>query len=125
MERKEGRLARLAAREEATRLKELRAAEQAELQAHRQAAWKEAKRIRAQRIADAIATKAAERAWKALQRQEQQQQPLATGKSNESLHKLSGVYQSYASQCDLQVRIGLEQTFAKNLKNQSPNFLPS
>jgi hypothetical protein len=57
-------------------LKELRAVEQAELQARRQAVCEEAQRVRAQRLAGTAAAKAAmatERARKASKRQEQQQ----------------------------------------------------
>jgi hypothetical protein len=64
----EWRVAKTATREEAIRLKEMRATEQAELQAVRE----EAQCARAQRLADAAAAKATERARKALERQEQQ-----------------------------------------------------
>jgi hypothetical protein len=72
LKREEWRMAKAAAREEATRLKELRVAEQVKLQARRQAVHEEAQRTRVQRLADAAIAKAAERARKALERQEQQ-----------------------------------------------------
>jgi hypothetical protein len=56
-------------------LKELRAAQQAEIQARRQAAREEAQRFRTQQLTDAAAakaTKAAKQARKASERQEQQ-----------------------------------------------------
>jgi hypothetical protein len=62
MERKEGRVAKATAWEEVARLKELRAAEHAELQARQQAVREEAQRVRAQRMADATAAKAAKAA---------------------------------------------------------------
>jgi hypothetical protein len=70
LEREEWRVAKVVACEEVACLKELRAAEQAELQAQGQAVRKEAQRTRAQRLANAAATKAAERARKALEHQE-------------------------------------------------------
>jgi hypothetical protein len=73
-------VAKAATREEAARLKELRVAEQAKLQAQRHAVCKEAQCAHAQRLADAAiakAVKAVERARKALERQEQQRLRVA------------------------------------------------
>jgi hypothetical protein len=69
LEHEKGRLAREAARAEASRLKELRAAG---LQARKHALRVEAQHVRAQRIADAAIAKVAEKARKAAELQEQQ-----------------------------------------------------
>jgi hypothetical protein len=74
-EREEERSAKVAAREEAAYLQELRAAEQAELQARCQAVREEAQRMKVQRLADVASTKAAkaaERARKASECEAQQ-----------------------------------------------------
>jgi hypothetical protein len=71
VEQEEGRLARATAREEAARMKELRAAEQVELCARKQALRDETQRVRAERLALAAA-KAAKKARKTAKCQEQQ-----------------------------------------------------
>jgi hypothetical protein len=88
MEREEGRLAKAAAHEEATRFKELHAAKQAELQARKHAMRMEAQRIRVQRLADAVVAKAEEKARKATERQEQQRFRIA--RAAEMEHRSQG-----------------------------------
>jgi hypothetical protein len=95
---KEQHSAKAAARDEVARLKELRAVEQAELQARRQAVREEAQRVKAQRLADAAAAKAAkavERARKASERQDQQ--GLRTARAAEMAQGKQGTGRSVGS----------------------------
>jgi hypothetical protein len=77
-------LAKATTREEATCMKELRAAEQAALRASRQALCDEVQRIRAERLAAATAAKAAKAAEKARKTAEcQEQQRLRAARAAE------------------------------------------
>jgi hypothetical protein len=73
VEQEEGRVARAAAREDAARMKELRAVEQAELRARRQAQRDKTQHLRAERAALGAPTKAAKTAEKARKAAEQQE----------------------------------------------------